>query len=112
MIKKGGLLDQNVVLFDTKTGPGPKSRNIEQTLAWPIQTKGSDPRKWYFFVQWGVKKATENEEGNKGGPGDEKDRKMVPKGEPKWSKRPSKRGPKTRSKKKMLPGRGGGLKTF
>ncbi len=40
-------------------------------------------QKCHFFVQLGVKKVAENEEGTKRGRRDEKGRKMVPKREPK-----------------------------
>ena len=52
---------------------------VTSSKHWPgrYKLRVRTPRKWYFSVQWGVKKATQNEEGKKGGHGDEKARKAV-----------------------------------
>ena len=67
MSKMGAFLAPNGSLFWSKSGLWPKSRNLEQTLALRIQTKGSDPSKMVLFMQLGVEKATNNGEGNKVG---------------------------------------------
>ena len=60
--------------------PRSKSRNLEQTLALPIQTKGSDPLKMLLFRAVGCKKRMpERGEENwrkKGGKGKENGGKM------------------------------------
>ena len=59
---------------------------------WPgaCKLRVRSPQERYFFVQLGVKKVNENEEGKKRGLRDEKERKMVPKREPKADKNDAK----------------------
>jgi len=65
--------------FRQKLDRDRKAVTLSKHWPGPYQLRVRTPRKWYFFVQWGVKKATENEEGKKRGLRDEKERKMVPK---------------------------------
>ena len=72
-----------VDFFCTKSGPGSKSRNLEQTLAWRIRTKGPDPSKRILFRAGGRQKGDHKrrrEEGRKkGGKGEAKGAKREPK---------------------------------
>ena len=83
-MKRGAFFGQNVRLFCPKSGPGPKSRNIEQTLAWRIRTKGSDPSKVTLFDVAGRQKGDQKR-------GVEKGRKKGGKREAKGGKRGGKR---------------------
>ena len=66
--KKGSFQDQNVNLFWVKSRHWSKSRNIEQTLAWRMQTKGSVPSKMKLFRAVGCQKGGQKRGGHKGGP--------------------------------------------
>ena len=70
----------------------PDRKAVTLSKHWPARYKlrVRTPRKWYFSVQWGVKKATKNQGGKKGGPRHQKERQMVPKGEPKAVKNDAK----------------------
>ena len=86
------------MLLGTKTGPGPKSRNIEQTLAWAIQTKGSDPSKMVLFHTAGRQKGDQK-------PGGQKGRPQAPKREANGAKRGAKSGQKRCQKRGRKKGR-------
>ena len=69
---------------------------------WPgaCKLRVQTPQKLDFFVQWGVKKVTENEEGKKGGRRGEKDRNMGSNREPKADKNGVKNEAEQNDKKK------------
>ena len=89
---------QNMELFGIKSGPGPKSRNIEQTLAWAIQTKGSVPSKMVLFRTVGRQKGDQKRGGQKGRP-------QAPKREANGAKRGAKSGQKRCQKRGRKKGR-------
>ena len=71
---KGGQCEQNGSFFLLKweaflvtCRPQSKSRNLEQTLALRIQTKGSDPPKMQLFVRLRVKNECQNQARKKRG---------------------------------------------
>ena len=108
--KMGGFLREKVKFFLIKYGPQSKSRNLEQTFALPIQTKGSDPLKMLLFRAVGYKKRVpergEEDGMKKGGKG----RKMEVKWEPEVVKKAYKKETKKRYEKRRKNGGNGEAK--
>ena len=69
--------------FKQKAGLGQKAVTLSKHWPGAYKLRVLTPQKWYFVMQLGVKKATKNEEGKKGGRGAEKGRNIEPKREPK-----------------------------
>ena len=69
--------------FGQKVDFGKKAVTLSKHWPGAYELRVRAPQKGHFFTQVGVKKATKNEEGKKGGHRDEKERQMEPKREPK-----------------------------
>ena len=81
--KKGGFLDKNGRFFDQNLDLDQKAVTLSKHWPGAYELRVRAPQKGHFFMQVGGKKATKNGKGEKGGRRDEKERKMVPKREPK-----------------------------
>ena len=69
--------------FGRKVDFGRKAVTLSKHWPGAYELRVGAPQKGHFFAQVGVKKATNNEEGKKRGHRGEKERKIVPKREPK-----------------------------
>ena len=79
-------MNQKGCFFGQKQDLDQKAVTLSKHWPGAYELRVGTPQKCHIFMQFGPKKATKNGEGKKGGHRDEKERKIVPKREPKTVK--------------------------